>query len=394
MRGLALWWLLLCAGSALPHTRSETFLVLEATGSTVHSAMTIPIAEASRLAPDGVGAPSNERVATYVAQHLAVASGGKDCPASTPTVAVAGELRRVEIAFQCPDTRELVVRSSAFLDLVPAHVIYVRVRKANGAFVEQLISSARREIAVSASEGAKLESASFHEYILLGIKHILTGPDHLAFVLGFVLISRRIRDLVFVITGFTIGHSVTLALAVTGFVRPHTAFIDVMIALTIALIGAENIAVASRRALTVAAGAGALLGAMLLARLFGYGSLPVSLLLGAGLFAFCYLLAAGRVHDAARVRLVVTLVFGLIHGFAFAKDLIEMQLPKARLAELLFGFNLGVEVGQLLVVAVLLAGAFVATRLRLAPPRPITVDVVASGIVGLGVFWMVNRTYA
>ena len=133
---------------------------------------------------------------------------------------------------------------------------------------------------------------------------------------------------------------------------------------------------------------------MLLARLFGYGSLPVSLLLGAGLFAFCYLLAAGHVHDAARVRLVVTLIFGLIHGFAFANDLIKMQLPKARLAELLFGFNLGVEVGQLLVVAVLLAGAFVATRLRLAPPRPITVDVVASGIVGLGVFWIVSRTYA
>ena len=394
MRGLALCALLLFAGCALAHTRSETFLVLETAGSTVHAAMTVPRAEATKLAPDGLGVPSNERVASYVAQHLSVVSGGKDCPASTPVVAVAGELRRVEIAFQCADVRELVLRSSAFLDLVPAHVTYVRVRKENGTFVEQLVSSARREVAVSQGEGAKLESASFYEYVLLGIEHILTGPDHLAFVLGFVLISRRIRDLVFVITGFTIGHSVTLALAVTGFVRPHTAYIDVLIALTIALIGAENIAVASRRALTVAAGAGALLGAMLLARLFGYGSLPVSLLLGAGLFAFCYLLSADHVHDAARVRLVVTLVFGLIHGFAFAKDLIDMQLPKARLAELLFGFNLGVEVGQLLVVAVLLAGAFVATRLRLAPPRPITVDVVASGIVGLGVFWMVSRTYA
>ena len=388
--------LLIAACNAAAHSRSETFLVIEPAGSTVHVAMTLPKVELERLAQPGAGLPSNEQVAAYLSERISVAAAGKDCARSAagPTVAVAGELRRVELAFQCPEGKDLVLRSAAFFDLVPSHVTYARIRKANGAFVEQLIGTGRRDVAVSEGESTKLEDAGFAEYILLGIEHILTGPDHLAFVLGFVLISRRLRDLVFVITGFTIGHSVTLALAVTGFVRPHTAFIDVMIALTIALIGAENIAVASRRALPVAAGAGALLAAMVLARVLGYGSLPVSLLIGAGLFAVCYLLASGHVHDAARVRLVVTLVFGLIHGFAFAKDLIAMQLPKARLAELLFGFNLGVEVGQLLVVALLLAGGFVANRLRLAPPRPITVDVVASALVGLGVFWMVGRTYA
>ena len=394
MRGLLIALLLLLADGVRAHTRSESFLVLEPVGSVVHAAMTLPKAEAERLAPGGVGAPSSAQVATYLARHLSVTAGGKDCPASTPMVHVTGELRRVELAFRCADAGEMVLHSSAFFDLIPSHVTFVRIRRENGSFVEQLINADRHDVAVSEAEGHKLEDASFFEYVRLGIEHILTGPDHLAFVLGFVLISRRLRDLVFVITGFTIGHSVTLALAVTGIVRPHTAFIDVLIALTIALIGAENIVVAVKRPRPVAVGAGALLLAMVLARIGGYGSLPVSLLLGAGLFAVCYLLSAGQLHDAARARLVVTLIFGLIHGFAFANDLIKLDLPASRLAELLVGFNLGVETGQLLVVGVLLATAFLLTRLQLALPRPITVDVIASGLVGLGVFWVVSRTYA
>jgi hypothetical protein len=289
----------------------------------------------------------------------------------------------------------MVLHSSAFFDLVPSHVTYARIHKDNGKFVEQLITSDHRDLELSgAGDDDKLQNASFFEYIRLGIMHILTGPDHLSFVLGFVLISRRLRDLLFVITGFTVGHSVTLALAVTGVVRPHSAFIDILIALTIGLIGAENIAIAIKRPFPVAMGAAALLTAMALARVAGYGSLPLPLLLGADLFTVCYLMATSHLHDAGRVRLVVTLIFGLIHGFAFANDLIEMHLPTDRLIELLFGFNLGVETGQLLVVGLLTGTAFLLVRTRLALPRPITVDLIGSGLVCLGVTWMVARNFA
>ena len=69
----------------------------------------------------------------------------------------------------------------------------------------------------------------------MGMEHIFTGIDHMSFMLGLVLISRRIRDLLFVVTGFTIGHSLTLALAVTGILRPHAEFIDALVAFTIAM---------------------------------------------------------------------------------------------------------------------------------------------------------------
>ena len=391
------WLLWACASTVSAHTRSESYSTWDIVGSTVHVAVTVPKVEAARLAAGGAGAPTDEQVAGYLAHHVAVTSGGKDCPAvgGPRHAAATDELRLVEFTFRCAGPNDMVLHSSAFFELVPSHVTYARIHEDNGKFVEQLITNDHRDLEVSGADNEdRLQNASFFEYIRLGIMHILTGPDHLAFVLGFVLISRRLRDLLFVITGFTVGHSVTLALAVTGLVRPHTAFIDILIALTIALIGAENIAIAIKRPLPVALGAGALLTALAFARVAGYGSLPLMLLLGADLFTVCYLISTSYLHDAARVRLVVTLIFGLIHGFAFANDLIEMHLPTNRLVELLFGFNLGVETGQLLVVGLLTGTAFLLRRARVALPRPITVDLIGSGLVCLGVTWMISRNFA
>jgi HupE / UreJ protein len=225
--------------------------------------------------------------------------------------------------------------------------------------------------------------------------HIFTGIDHMSFMLGLVLISRRVRDLLFVVTGFTIGHSLTLGLAVTGILRPDAQYIDALVALTIALIGAENIGDSTHHPLPVALGLGGLLLVMAVFKALGAAiSLPMTLLIGGAIFSACYLLLTGQMRDAGRVRLLVTLVFGLIHGFGFASNLLEMRLPANRLAELLVGFNVGVEIGQVTVVlgAVLLARWFV--RMRLSMPRPLFTDLAASFLVGEGLFWFLGRTVA
>jgi hypothetical protein len=216
----------------------------------------------------------------------------------------------------------------------------------------------------------------------------------MSFLLGLVLISRRLKDLVFVVTGFTIGHSLTLALAVTGVIRPHAEYIDALVALTIALIGAENIAVQTERPLAVAAGLGVFLLAMVGLKLLGLGGLPSLLLLGIGLFACNYLMISGHMRDAGRLRMVITLVFGLIHGFGFAADLLQMQIPTLRLAELLVGFNLGVEIGQLTLVLAVTLLVIGLSKVKWTLPRPIVVDVSAAFLVGLGVYWFVSRSYA
>lgn len=103
---------------------------------------------------------------------------------------------------------------------------------------------------------------------------------------------------------------------------------------------------------------------------------------------------SGQIRDAGRLRLVVTLVFGLIHGFGFAADLLESRLPPGKLAQILVGFNLGVELGQLCIVLLLAGLTMLLARFRLALPRPIVTDFAAAFLVGIGVYWFVQRSFA
>jgi hypothetical protein len=102
----------------------------------------------------------------------------------------------------------------------------------------------------------------------------------------------------------------------------------------------------------------------------------------------------GHLQDAARIRVIVTLVFGLIHGFGFASSLLEMRLPTGRMAELLLGFNSGVEVGQLSLVLSVTLIAWLLVKTKFALPRPIVTDVCSAFLVCIGVFWFVSRSYA
>src|ERR1700692_3871792 len=226
------------------------------------------------------------------------------------------------------------VRSSAWFELVESHTNFAQIQDDKGTFVEQLITKEQQTLDVeSSSGGSPLQNAGFLEFMQMGIMHIFTGVDHMSFMLGLVLISRRVRDLLFVVTGFTLGHSLTLALAVTGILRPEAQYIDALVALTIALIGAENIGDGTHRPLPVAIGLGGILFVMALGRYFDWGvTLPTLLLVGGGIFSVSYLMLTGQMRDAGRVRLLVTLVFGLIHGFGFASNLLEMKLPTNRLA--------------------------------------------------------------
>ena len=378
------------------HTRSESNSLWEMNGADIDLVMTIPIIEVQRLAV--AGAPlSDERMQRYLVERVYPLADGRRCALVPPVevLSAANGYRRYDFTFHCSSAENIQIHSGAFFDVVPSHTNFAQIQNAvTGEFTEQLITSEHQTVDVTDREGSRLKKAGFLEFVRMGVMHILTGTDHMSFLIGLVLISRRLRDLIFVVTGFTIGHSLTLALAVTGVIRPHAEYIDALVALTIALIGAENIAVATRRPGVVAVCLAALTALMIALRLAGLGGLPNLLLLGAGLFTANYLMISAHVRDAARLRVVITLIFGLIHGFGFAAGLLEMQLPTERLAELLAGFNVGVEIGQLSIVLGLTLLVLTLRRLRLAVPRAITVEVTGSILVAFGVFWFVSRAYS
>jgi hypothetical protein len=326
-----------------------------------------------------------------------VLHGNELCQRTEDVRAVSAStgFRRFEFTYRCPDAEGMKIHSSAFFPVVPTHVTYAQVITDKGDFISQLLTAGQQTLNLSNASGqSPLQNASFLQYVGMGIMHIFTGYDHQVFLLGLVLISKRVRDLVFVVTGFTVGHSITLALATLGIIRPHTEYIDALIGLTIALIASENVGDSNQRSGTIASAVGSALLLMALGKMAGFGGLPIYLLIGAAIFAVNYLMLSGHLKDAGKLRLVVTMVFGLIHGFGFAANLLEMQLPTGRMAELLVGFNLGVEIGQLTLVCALLTAVWLLSRAKLTLPRPIVVDVASACVAGIGIYWFVSRSYA
>ena len=394
------WWLIAilwaAAMTAHGHTLSESLSAWRIDGDTIRLQFTVPDLEAKRITSSGKDLPSSGQLGSYLAERVGATAGGQKCSTTEGPRALAASVGyfRYDFVFKCPTANDVRIHSAAFYDLVKTHTNFARIEDSGGRFFEQILTIDHQEIAVVADAvGGGLEDASLLTYIGMGIMHIFTGIDHMSFMLGLVLISRRVRDLLFVVTGFTLGHSLTLALAVTGILRPEAQYIDALVALTIALIGAENIGDGTHRPLPVAIGLGAILFLMALGRYFDLGvTLPALLLVGGGIFSASYLMLTGQMRDAGRVRLLVTLVFGLIHGFGFAANLLEMKLPANRLAELLVGFNLGVEIGQVTVVLGALSIAWLLVRARLAMPRPLFTDIAAAFLVGEGLCWFVERS--
>ncbi|MFD4707760.1 HupE/UreJ family protein [Gottfriedia sp. NPDC058432] len=139
------------------------------------------------------------------------------------------------------------------------------------------------------------------KYFVLGIEHILTGYDHLLFLVSLVLIATQFKDALKIVTAFTIAHSITLFLVASGYIHVIPSWVEALIALTICYVAVENIFV-----------------------------------------------------QRAKWRWLLTALFGLIHGMGFAGALAETGLPKSNLIGSLLTFNLGVEAGQLMFLCLLL----------------------------------------
>ena len=387
-------FLLLVTGAAAEaHIRSESHSSWLIDKRLVRTTITFPDKEAESISRGR--RPSDGEIVTYLTPRIGVLAGGQACRPTAPgrMLEAATGYRRTEYAYDCSTDESLVLRFDAFFDLTPSHVDFAQIQFADGDVVEQLFTQSDTRFDLTESQGGKFKSTGFIDFVEMGIMHIFTGVDHMSFLLGLVLISRRLRDLVFVVSGFTLGHSITLALAVTGIIRPHAQYIDALVALTIALVGVENIVLSLEKPAKLALATGGFLLVMALLSFKGVGALPPALLLGAAIFSAAYLLISGQLHDSGRLRMVVTTIFGLIHGFGFAADLLEAKLPPEKLAQILFGFNIGVEVGQLAIVITVSALVMLARRIRLATPRPITVDILGSALIAEGMAWFISRSF-
>lgn len=184
------------------------------------------------------------------------------------------------------------------------------------------------------------------DYSRLGVEHILSGLDHLLFVLGLVLLVKSRRTLLYTVTAFTLGHSVTLSLAVLGFVNFPPRLVEFAIALSILVLAAEL-------------------------------SRP----------------GEGKAHLLRRRPWALAFVFGLLHGLGFAGALAEVGLPPEEIPLSLLSFNVGIELGQLAFIAAVLL-VRVVLRPHAARGSAWLQAVPAYGIGSLAAFWCLERAAA
>lgn len=239
--------------------------------------------------------------------------------------------------------------------------------------------------------GAGASGSRLLDYVALGVEHMLTGWDHLAFVLALLLLATRLREVVVLVTSFTLAHSLTLALAVLRVLQPHPVPVEALIGFSIALLGLENCWLLAGRGRSLPA---IITLALLALAAFGGGALSRSALAGLALFCACHFALLARAREPAGLRVAIAFAFGLIHGLGFAAIMAELDLPRGRVASALLGFNAGIELGQLAVVLLAWPLLRALARLRDGRPARLLTEIGSAAVVGLGLFWFVTRAFS
>ena len=381
-------WLLIFPAAA--HTRSESFSIWRLDGSSLTGRFEVDMVRTTQLvATPDEAASLGGVLARHLGETVSVAQGEDICVARTPQplAAEAGRLR-VELRFDCPAplaTRPATLRIGAFRAVSPDHVHYSVIGER-----ETLFTGARDVAPIGGMAAAA--PGGIAGFARLGLAHVLSGADHLAFLLALALLAGTPWRAALAATGFTLGHSLTLGLTAAGWLHPDSRAVEALIGFTIVYAAWEALAArigGSWRA--VLGGAAAVAALPLIALALGRAPPPWPVYAGVALFALCLTRLRGGAQRLTPVLLAAA--FGLVHGAGFAGPLIELELTRGRLLPALLGFNLGVEAAQLLALGGLWLAALAAAHLP-SRAREIGFAATCAGLALVGSFWFVARTVA
>jgi len=234
-----------------------------------------------------------------------------DCEQVLKAEQETGQIRRTLWELHC-GSNTLVGKTLSMQGLDSSDVsVLLKVHLRDGQFYQRILSAENTSYKVPEGQN-RLEI--FNDYVAMGVKHLLVGVDHILFVTCLVLLVTARRKLVWVVSMFTLGHSVTLSLSTLGLVTISTALAEVFIAFSVVYAAAELL----------------------------------------------------NKNDKSLIRKYPALMaaaFGLLHGLGFASVLSDVGVPQLHIPLSLFAFNIGIEIGQLIVIFVLLGLSFLTRTL-------------------------------
>ena len=217
--------------------------------------------------------------------------------------------------------------------------VVINITRTNGRVVRALLSQARPQFIVPAHESA---SSVLADYMAMGAEHLLTGVDHLLFILGLVLWVRKRRELFLAVTAFTLGHSVTLALTSLNVLSLSSTLVEIGIAASILWLAIK--------------------------------------------------LSLDQSSAGLRQAISLPFFFGLLHGLGFAGALVELGLPSEAIPLALFGFNVGIELGQLAFIGAIILLMSIPWG-RFNQLKPLTKSLGVQFIGVMAAFWVIQRGF-
>lgn len=348
---------LLAARDAVAHPAPFSYLDLHLDGGGISGTLVVhdldaahdlAVASADSLLDPSVADRYRDALVALLTPRLDVALDGRPASLTWGALDVVPERQSLRLAFTVTGGRPGRVGLRAYVfPYDPIHQTFVNIYE-DGALTHQAILDATRQTADYYAGTVQGRLSVVRTFVASGIEHILIGPDHVLFLIGLLLLGGSARRLALIVTAFTIGHSITLSLAALDLFSPSSRFIEPLIALTIVVVGADNV-----------------------------------LVLGS---------AATRAGEATDIRAWLAAGFGLIHGFGFAYVLKEFGLPQAALGWSLFAFNLGVELGQLLIVGVAAAVLELVRRRSAAAANGVAMA-GSIAVILAGLYWFVERVF-
>jgi hypothetical protein len=276
--------LLAAAGVGHAHNRGTSYSEWSFGPEGAQVRARVPQLELTRLQLDPARTPDYAaRAAAVVADALQLWAGDARCAPSQPRGQAGADGWLVASwTVRCPATGGLTVRSTLLQAVAPSHLHFVRVQIDGAPPRERVLTFAEPAFAVSAATG---RGAALGRYLRLGVDHILSGWDHVAFVLALILLAAGLREVALLATGFTLAHSLTLGAAALGYANARGDAVEAVIGFSIALVAAENLWWrAGRERWTPPA----LAGVLLLLAATGATRLAPMLLFGLALFTACY----------------------------------------------------------------------------------------------------------
>jgi len=351
---------LLSAGNARAHDPFEITTDAHVSGDSLGVHTTLSLATAARLCFAGAAAERRLQAADFEAERAAltrcardyyqISAGGAPLELRSLTLGLGPEDDlEIRLVVARPRESPLIFDAVGLKRLSPRAGVVLTVTGERSFLGQKVLRPDDTRLTLPITADAEARGTpplpSFFRFLRLGVEHILGGADHLLFLLALLVVCRRVRTVAVLITCFSAAHSLTLVLASYGVLQLAPRVVEPLIALTIVLVGLEN-------------------------------------------------LFLGQEPEGRWVtRWLATFAFGLVHGLGFAGALREHGLGTrgTSLTPPLLAFNLGVELGQLAVAAIVLTGLLWLRR----HPRFAKLPRFASlAIAAIGLFWLIQRLAA